>query len=130
MPFVIGLFFLSTIVSLLIFSSKFWFPQPYTELKTAVQHTNISKFILEIMLGFLLFAGSLHTDWSNIKKYLRQIVLFAVAGVLLSTIVIAVLIYGLCSLLHIEIDFIYCLLFGALISPTDPIAGVRHSYKS
>ena len=122
MPFVIGLFFLSTIVSLLIFSSKFWFPQPYTELKTAVQHTNISKFILEIMLGFLLFAGSLHTDWSNIKKYLRQIVLFAVAGVLLSTIVIAVLIYGLCSLLHIEIDFIYCLLFGALISPTDPIA--------
>ncbi len=122
MPFVIGLFFLSTIVSLLVFISKFWFAQPYTDLKAIVQQTDISKFILEIMLGFLLFAGSLHTDWSNVKKHLKQIALFAIGGVILSTIIIAVLIYGVCNLVDIEIGFIYCLLFGALISPTDPIA--------
>lgn len=122
MPFVIGLFFLSTIVSLLVFISKFWFVQPYTDLKAIVQQTDISKFILEIMLGFLLFAGSLHTDWSNVKKHLKQIALFAIGGVILSTIIIAVLVYGICNLLGIEIGFIYCLLFAALISPTDPVA--------
>jgi CPA1 family monovalent cation:H+ antiporter len=67
MPFVIGLFFLSTVVSLIIFISKFWFIQPYAGLKAIVQQTDISKFILEIMLGLLLFAGSLHTKWFEIK---------------------------------------------------------------
>ncbi len=122
MPFAIGLFFLSTVVSVLVFLSKFWFAQPYNNLKQIVQQTDISKFILEIMLGFLLFAGSLHTDWSNVKKNLKQIALFAIGGVIVSTIVIAVLVYWICSQLHIEISFIYCLLFGSLISPTDPIA--------
>lgn len=122
MPFVIGLFFLSTLVSVIVFSSRFWFPQPYAGLQEIVQQTNISKFILEIMLGFLLFAGSLHTHWNYIKKYLKQISLFAIGGVLLSTLIIAALLYGVCYLLQIDIAFIYCLLFGALISPTDPIA--------
>lgn len=122
MPFVIGLFFLSTIVSLVVFVSKFWFVQPYAGLKAIVEQTDMSKFILEIMLGLLLFAGSLHTKWFEIKKYIKQIALFAIGGVIFSTIIVAGLVYGICSLLHIEIDFIYCLLFGALISPTDPIA--------
>lgn len=122
MPFVIGIFFLSTIVSVIVFSSRFWFPQPYSGLKTIVQQNDISNFILDIMLGYLLFAGSLHTHWNHIKKYLTQITLFAIGGVILSTIIIAGLLYSICYLLHIEISFIYCLLFGALISPTDPIA--------
>lgn len=122
MPFVIGLFFLSTLVSLLVFCSRFWFTQPYTDLKEIIRQTDISKFILEVMLGFLLFAGSLHTDWSNVKKHLKQIALFAIGGVVVSTVIIAILLCGLCRLLNIEMDFIYCLLFGALISPTDPIA--------
>ena len=122
MPFVIGLFFLTLVVSVLVFSSKFWVTQPYTDIKYIVQQTNISKFILEVMLGFLLFAGSLRTDWGHVKEHLKQIALFAIGGVIVSTAIIAVLVYVLCSQLHLEIDFIYCLLFGALISPTDPIA--------
>lgn len=122
MPFVIGLFFQSTVVSLLVLSSKFWISYPYTELKTFVEHTDISRFILELMLGFLLFAGSLHTDWFHIKKQLKPISIFAIGGVILSTVIIAGLFYLVSNLLEIKIDFIYCLLFGALISPTDPIA--------
>lgn len=122
MPFVIGLFFLSTIASLLIFFSRFWFAQPYTTTKALIQEADISKLIVEVMLGFLLFAGSLHTDWSNVKKYLKQIALFAIGGTILSALIIAAMVYGISSLLHINIDFIYCLLFGTLISPTDPIA--------
>jgi len=119
---VIGLFFLSTIFSLIVISSKFWFAHPYTELKALVEQSNISKLILDILLGFLLFAGSLHMNWFQIQKQLKQIAIFAVGGVFLSTIIIAGMFYGLSIILNLNIDFIYCLLFGALISPTDPIA--------
>ena len=122
MPFVIGLFFQSTIVSLLILMSRFWYRQPFNDFKLIIAQTDISKFILEIMLGFLLFAGSLHTDWPNVKKQLKPIVVLAVGGVIISTLIIAGLFYGLCSAFNLQIDFIYCLLFGCLISPTDPIA--------
>lgn len=121
-PFVIGLFLLSTIITLLVLSIRLLIPQPYNSLKNLIEHTNISGFILNVMLGFLLFAGSLHTSWAYIKKQLKQIILLAIVGVLLSTVIVAVLFYGVSILVNIKIDFIYCLLFGALISPTDPIA--------
>ena len=123
MPFVIGLFFLSTLISLIIIiSSKLWTNYPFEALKNLVHQTNISGFVLNVLLGFLLFAGSLHTDWKHIKQQLNLITLYAVGGVLLSTVVVAFLFYYACVLFSIQIDFIYCLLFGALISPTDPIA--------
>lgn len=107
---------------MVVISSKFWDARHYIEIKNIIENTDISKIILNIMLGFLLFAGSLHTRWKAIKNQLKPISLFAVGGVLLSTIIIAVLFYGICYLLGISVGFIYCLLFGALISPTDPIA--------
>jgi len=122
MPFVIGLFFLSTILSMVVISSKLWDTKDYVQIKSIIEHTDISRLILKIMLGFLLFAGSLHTRWEDIKVQLKPVSLFAVGGVILSTIIIAGLLYGICNLLSVNIDFIYCLIFGALISPTDPIA--------
>lgn len=122
LPFVIGLFLLSSILSLVVISSKLWNTQDYVQIKSEIEKINISRLILEIMLGFLLFAGSLNTRWKDIKSQLRPIVLFAVGGVILSTIIIAGLLYGVCNLFGVSIGFIYCLLFGALISPTDPIA--------
>ncbi len=122
LPFVIGLFLLSTILSLLILSSKIWANNYFTEIRSIILEINISKYILEYMLGYLLFAGSLHTEWSDIKKQLKPITIFSVFGVLFSTFLIGILLYGINIVLHLEIEFIYCLLFGALISPTDPIA--------
>ncbi len=122
MPFVIGLFFLSTLLSLVIVSSKMWNTAYYSEIKSLIEQTNISRFILEVMLGYLLFAGSLHTHWGDIKSQLKPISLLAIVGVLSSTVIIGAFFYGTCSFLGIYISFIYCLIFGALISPTDPIA--------
>lgn len=122
MPFVIGLFFLATIMSIIVLSGKLWIPAPYFQLKNFVEQSDISHFILNFMLGFLLFAGALHTSWRDVKKQLREIALLSVGGVVLSTLIVAGLFYGLSLLLHIDISFIYCLIFGALISPTDPIA--------
>ncbi len=122
MPFVIGLFFLSTILSLIVLSSKAWDIEHYVVIKDIIEHTDLSKIILNIMLGFLLFAGSLHTNWQDIRSQIRPISIFAVGGVVLSTVIIGGLLFGVGKLLHYPIPLIYCLLFGALISPTDPIA--------
>ncbi len=122
MPFIIGVFFLSTVVSLVVLSSKYWLIEPHQEIKSLIEQTQISKLILNIILGFLLFAGGMHTNWFRLKAQLKKITFFAVAGVLMSTFVVAILFYFTCSALNLPIDFIYCLLFGALISPTDPIA--------
>lgn len=122
LPFVIGLFILSTFLSILIISAKFWIDIPFQEIKTYISNANIDKIILNVLLGFLLFAGSLHTNWEYIKQNLKPIATFAIGGVLLSTLLIATLFYAFTQFLHIQVDFIYCLLFGALISPTDPIS--------
>jgi CPA1 family monovalent cation:H+ antiporter len=122
LPFVIGLFLISTILSLLVISSKLWLNIPTEKIEGAIEKANIDKIILNILLGFLLFAGALHTNWNNLKQQIRPIATFAVGGVLLSTIVIAVIFFGVTRLFNLDIDFTYCLIFGALISPTDPIA--------
>ncbi len=122
LPFVIGLFLLSNILSLIIFSSGVWLNLPYDDIRRAIANAKIDKIILDILLGFLLFAGAMHTNWKGIKKQIKPIAVFALGGVLLSTIIIASLFFGISQLLQLQIDFIYCLLFGALISPTDPIA--------
>ncbi|MBX7242683.1 MAG: sodium:proton antiporter [Bacteroidia bacterium] len=122
MPFAIGLFLLTSVFSLVILSSKYWAYPYFSEIKHTVEHVNLSKYILEIMLGFLLFAGSLHVEWSSIKQYLKGIALFALLGVVASTFLIGSLFWLTSYAFGLEVDFIYCLLFGALISPTDPIA--------
>ncbi len=122
LPFVIGLFLLSTILSLIVISSKLWLNVPIEEIKNYIELSNIDNIVLNYLLGFLLFAGALHTNWNNLKQQIKPIATFAVGGVLLSTIIIAVLFWGLTKIFNLEIDFTYCLIFGALISPTDPIA--------
>lgn len=122
LPFVIGLFLLSTLLSLVVLSSKWWLNIPIEAIQTYIKQAHIDQIILNILLGFLLFAGALHTNWNNLKEQIRPIATFALGGVLLSTLLIAVLFYGVTQIFHLEVTFTYCLLFGALISPTDPIA--------
>ena len=75
MPFVIGLFFLSTVLSLLILSAKFWANTYFIDIKSIIARFDISKYILEYMLGFLLFAGSLHTEWKGLKKQMIELII-------------------------------------------------------
>lgn len=122
LPFVIGLFALSTVLSLIILSSKIWLNISIEETKHNIELLQIDQVILNIMLGFLLFAGALHTNWNDLKKQIKPISIFAIGGVLLSTVIIALFFKLSTSLFNIQIDFICCFIFGALISPTDPIA--------
>jgi CPA1 family monovalent cation:H+ antiporter len=108
MPFVIGLFFLSTILAILVIVSKIWLTGPIDELNELIKATNVSGFILDILLGFLLFAGALHTDWARLKEEFKKVTFFALIGVTLSTFIIAGLFFLLCNALSFEINFLYC----------------------
>ncbi|WP_339868121.1 sodium:proton antiporter [uncultured Algoriphagus sp.] len=78
--------------------------------------------LLDVMLSFLLFAGALHTKLDSLKALKAPIAVFATIGVILSTFFVGTMMYYVFLLFGHEIKYIYCLLFGALISPTDPIA--------
>ena len=83
---------------------------------------DFDETLMHGMLSFLLFAGALHVDLGGLKQQKWLITILATVGVFLSTMIVGVLAWAVLSLLGIGIPFIYCLLFGALISPTDPIA--------
>ncbi|MBB3061580.1 cation:proton antiporter [Microbulbifer rhizosphaerae] len=83
---------------------------------------NLQDLLLKGMLGFLLFAGSLHIDLLELRNQKLEITLLAVVGTLISTFAVGVLLYWFLQFVGMPVAFVYCLLFGALISPTDPIA--------
>ncbi|MCX2794049.1 cation:proton antiporter [Microbulbifer thermotolerans] len=83
---------------------------------------NLEDLLLKGMLGFLLFAGSLHIDLLALRNQRLEIGLLAVVGTLISTFAVGALLYWFLQQVGMPVAFVYCLLFGALISPTDPIA--------
>ncbi|GAA4962678.1 sodium:proton antiporter [Algibacter aquimarinus] len=87
-----------------------------------IKQIDFKDLLLDHMLSFLLFAGALHTNFQQLKVQRWPILLFATLGVLVSTFLVGGIMFYLLQLLGLEVKFIYCLLFGALISPTDPIA--------
>jgi CPA1 family monovalent cation:H+ antiporter len=90
-----------------------------TELVAAI---DFNETLMQGMLGFLLFAGALHVNLNDLAQQKWLIAGLASAGVLISTAVVAALSWCVFRLVGLEVRFLYCLLFGALISPTDPIA--------
>lgn len=94
-----------------------------TRLFEALAHgIDFSKVLLDVMLGLLLFASALHFDYLKLKEQRLPVLLLSTLGVLVSTGVFGGLFYGLTKIIHIEVPLVYCLVFGSLISPTDPIA--------
>lgn len=83
---------------------------------------DFNSFLLDGILGFLLFAGGLGINLSNLKDQKWEITVLALAATLFSTLFIGYALFYICQYIGVQFDLIYCLLFGALISPTDPIA--------
>ncbi len=122
LPFVIGLFTLSVGLSLVVLVTKSFYPTPYEELQHLVEETHPGDFILNVFLGPLLFAGSLHTSWGQLRKNLRRISILALGGVVICTVIIGGLFFFASDALGLGVPLVYCFIFGALASPTDPIA--------
>ena len=88
----------------------------------ALSSFDFKKTVLEGMLSFLLFANALHFKLIDLKKEIKAVFALASIGLLLSAAITAVFIYSFALLIGVDLSFSYCLVFGALISPTDPIA--------
>jgi len=90
--------------------------------ETLVRSIDFSNVLMQGMLSMLLFAGALHVDLRQLKIYRWPVAALAVLGTMLSTLAVGYGLWAALPLLDLQLPLIYCLLFGALISPTDPIA--------
>ena len=122
LPGAIGVISIAVVVSVVAIFTGEVFPVLFKSITGLNKNINFSQTLLNTMLGFLLFASALRFDWAELKKQVWPVFALSTIGVFLSTLIFGVLFYWLTNGLKLNIPFKYCLLFGALISPTDPVA--------
>lgn len=122
LPNAIGVMLIALIFSLLLLLADQVVDGVSRQALVILDSIDFNQALMQGMLSFLLFAGALHVNLEDLAKQKWVIGSLATAGVIISTAIIAGLSWMLFDLLGITISFGYCLLFGALISPTDPIA--------
>lgn len=97
---------------------------PLEEVEAFIRSFDFADLVLHGLLGLLLFAGALFVDVEQLRKWARPIAALATVGVLLSALVVGALLWVVSGWLGFPLGFWWCLLFGALIAPTDPIAAL------
>lgn len=122
LPTTIGLMLIAMATSLVLVAIGELFPAIEARGEALLASIDFNKTLMHGMLGFLLFAAALHVNLAELRKQRAIIGILATVGVLVSTVLVGGMTYALLGLLGAPVKFIYCLLFGALISPTDPIA--------
>lgn len=121
-PPTIGIMVLSLGCSVAIVIAGQFYPLLGTKAKQLAASVNFSDLLMNFMLSFLLFAGAIHIDASKLKKEAWPVLLLSTLGILISTTLVGGMMWEIFRLFNFPIPIIYCLLFGAVISPTDPIA--------
>ncbi|NNC68554.1 MAG: sodium:proton antiporter [Gammaproteobacteria bacterium] len=122
LPTTIGIMLLSLLFSLgLLLFGEFGFSLD-EQATVLVKSIDFNEALLHGMLSFLLFAGALHVNLNDLREQKWVIGTLATVGVISSTFIIGTVMYYILGWLGIPVAYIYCLVFGALISPTDPIA--------
>ena len=122
LPGTIGIVTLAILGSVITLIVERLDPGIAMHLTSLAKHINFSTTVLNVMLGFLLFATAFNLDTKKLKREMRPVLILSTLGVILSTVIFGTIFYWVAGLVDIKIPFLYCLLFGALVSPTDPIA--------
>ncbi|WP_258102025.1 cation:proton antiporter [Marinoscillum pacificum] len=121
LPSSIGLMIMAIVLSLILYLAGFLFPG--LQIGAAeLEEYDYAEVLYHVVLSFMLFAGALQIDFKKLSKQRTPVLVLATTGVLISTFVIGTLIYYMLHWIGIDLHYLYCLVFGALISPTDPIA--------
>ena len=124
LPTTIGVMIMGLAASLVLIGIELLTAQ--TELSRAltdaVRQIDFSEALMHGMLAFMLFAGALHVDWAKLKKRAAVVGLLATFGVVLSTAIVGVSFWLIAGWLGNPVPLVWALVFGALISPTDPVA--------
>ncbi len=132
LPDSIGITLVTLIISLIIIFLGFLGLQINIHIEKVFASFDPSSAVLDVLLSFLLFAGSLHVNILDLAKHKYIIMMLASFGVIFSTLIVGFLMWFVAGFFHYDLPLEYCLLFGALISPTDPIAvlGVLKKLKA
>jgi CPA1 family monovalent cation:H+ antiporter len=124
LPDTVGVLIMGLAASVLLLLLELALPEVtlYDELTQIVQQIDFQQTVLEGMLAFLLFAGALHVDFGALRERAWVVGSLATLGVLISTAITGVGLWALSNLLGQPIPLVWAMVFGALISPTDPVA--------
>ncbi|WP_233548245.1 cation:proton antiporter [Aurantiacibacter zhengii] len=124
LPHVVGLTVMGAIAAIGLLAANAFLPGVTLDDTVArlLQEMNFTETLLQGMLSFLLFAGALHVDLDRLKADWVPVLLLSTVGVILSTVIVGLLTWGLGLLLGLGLAPIWYFVFGALIAPTDPVA--------
>jgi len=122
LPNTIGLMLITIVFTLGIFAISFIDDTLLDAERYLITQIDFKSLLLDSMLSFMLFAGALHTNFKQLHIHRGPVLAFSTLGVLVSTFLVGTVMYFLLPLFGLNVAYIYCLLFGSLISPTDPIA--------
>lgn len=124
LPTTIGLMVMSMLLSVGILIAGHFDQHVRDQALAVLERVQFSHALMHGLLAYLLFAGALHVDLNDLKQQRIVIAILATAGVVASTFLVGGMIWWLAKLIvpGMRLPYVYCLLFGALISPTDPIA--------
>ncbi|GHC48239.1 cation:proton antiporter [Ulvibacter litoralis] len=122
LPNTIGLMLITIVFTLAVLGLSYFDTTLLDAERYIITTIDFKSVLLDVMLSFLLFAGALHTNFEQLKVQRWPVFVFATLGVLVSTFLVGTVMFYVLQMLGLEVAYIYCLLFGALISPTDPIA--------
>lgn len=123
LPATIGIMIIAMAVSVfMVLCGNSLFPDTLKDFSQLIREFDFTEVLMGAMLNFLLFAGGIHVNINDLKEQKGPVMIYSTLGVIISTFVVGYAVYFILPLVGIELSLIYCLLFGALISPTDPIA--------
>ena len=122
LPSAIGLTVVALVMSLGVAIFGRFQPEMVVWAQQLIKQIDFTDVVFHGMLSFLLFAGAIHVNLSEMAEQKWFIGILATFGLVTSMFIIGVLLYYVGIALEIKLPFLYCLIFGALISPTDPIA--------
>lgn len=124
LPSSIGLTIMGAVASLIVVGLDRLLPgsEVGNQIVGFIAGIDFNTTLMDGMLSFLLFAGALHVKWDHMREGRWPIAVLSTVGVVLSTAIIGLGFHVIAGRLGLAVPIIWCLVFGALISPTDPVA--------
>lgn len=124
LPHVIGLTVMGALAAIGLMVANAFIPGVTLDdwVTDTLQQMNFTDTLLQGMLSFLLFAGALHVDLARLKIAWLPVLLLSTVGVMLSTVLVGLAMWGVGMLIGLSIAPIWYFVFGALIAPTDPVS--------
>ncbi|WP_417354911.1 cation:proton antiporter [Flavobacterium sp.] len=122
LPSTIGIMVIAMAVSIFLVVFGHVVPDTLRRISSLISQFDFTELLMGAMLNFMLFAGAIHINLKDLREQRLPIIIFSTVSVVISTFAVGTFLYYLTPFLHLNIPYMYCLLFGALISPTDPVA--------